>query len=220
MTHAQIKALQRELNDWTDKWLKGVDHLAPDGVKGRDTNARIMGIKYYLGYGKHRDGELTSHFARRRRHPRDPRYSSPQMIATGIARRRRQRKRYEQAHAAKDDNAWGGSRYFTNRAIRIAARHGVGISRRKWSGPPINGNWGSDHNVWNTTADAVDLPTFEGLSLAHEIARDLGASYEPGSWNISYVKRPDTGVTYRIQILWHAPDGSHTDHVHVGAKRQ
>lgn len=218
MTKKEIKDLQRELNAWTDKWLSGVKHLTLDGEIGHKTNARIEGIKYFLGYGKDRTAELTPQFARRRRHPRDPRYSTPKMIAAGVLRRRRQRKRAKSAATHKDDGLWAGSRYFTNQAVDVAAKHGIGISRRKWSGPPINGNFGSDHNVWNTTADAVDLPTFNGQWLAEEIAHALGASYQPNSWNNSYVTH--NGRTYRIQILWHAPDGSHTDHVHVGARRQ
>jgi hypothetical protein len=217
LTAAETKTLQRELNAWTDKWLKGVKRLKVDGELGKRTKQRIMGIKYYLGYGKNRDAELTPEFARRRRHPRDLRYSNPKMISTGAIRRRRQRKRAASAVTHKDDASWGGSRYFTNQAVDVAAKHGVGISRRKWSGPPINGNFGSDHNVWNTSADAVDLPTFDGQDLAEDIARRLGVSYAPGSWNNSYTSR--NGQQYRVQILWAAPDGSHRDHVHVGVRR-
>jgi hypothetical protein len=138
------------------------------------------------------------------------------MLAAGAYRRRKQRK-LAKPPTSSSDKEWGGSRWFTNRAIEVAARHGVGISRRKWSGPPINGNFGSDHNVWNTNADAVDLPTFSGQQLAEDIAARLGVSYSPGSWNNSYASR--NGVQYRVQILWAAPDGSHRDHVHVGVRR-
>ena len=93
MSKAQKEKLQREFNAWTDRWLKGVKHLKVDGSWGKQSRERAMGIQYYLGYGKKRDGELTEEFARRRRHPRDPRYSTPLMLATGAARRRRQRKR-------------------------------------------------------------------------------------------------------------------------------
>lgn len=218
MNEQGVKQLQRELNAWTKKWLTGVDPLKVDGELGRRTKARIMGVKWYLGYGKHRDADLTIEFARRRRHPRDLRFSTAKMIATGVARRRRHKRRARILPRRASDSLWGGSRYFTNEAIEICARHGLPISRRKWSGPPINGNWGSDHNVWNTTADAVDNPTYSGQDEAEEIAHHLGGSYQPGSWNNSYVESPRNGKRYRLQILWHAPDGSHTDHVHTGAR--
>jgi GH25 family lysozyme M1 (1,4-beta-N-acetylmuramidase) len=90
------RRIQINCNRFTDKWLLNVTPLIVDGIKGPATTKRIMAIKWYLGYGKDRTGKVTREFVRRMRHPRDVRYSSPRMIATGIRRRRRQ-KRAERA---------------------------------------------------------------------------------------------------------------------------
>jgi lysozyme len=65
---------QLNCNRFTDRWLKNVTPLIVDGVKGRDA-------------------KVTGEFVRRMRHPRDPRFSSARMIAAGIVRRRRQKRR-------------------------------------------------------------------------------------------------------------------------------
>lgn len=91
MTENEVKELQRALNRFTKKFLRDVPPLDDDGVKGTLTNRRIMTVKFYLGYGENRDGSVKPLFRRRMAHPHSPRFSTPQMLATGAARRRKQR---------------------------------------------------------------------------------------------------------------------------------
>lgn len=85
------KDRQRRLNHWTKKYLDGVAPLIVDGDPGFATRRRIMTVKFYLGYGKNRGGEFTTEFSRRMMHPRSRKVSTLTMIATGIARRLRQK---------------------------------------------------------------------------------------------------------------------------------
>jgi hypothetical protein len=89
-----IRDTQESLNRFTNKWLKGVQPLKVDGKKGHATNSRILAVKYYLGYGKDRNSEVTPVFVRRMRHPREAKYFPKGMIGTGIKRRAAQRARY------------------------------------------------------------------------------------------------------------------------------
>lgn len=113
-----------------------------------------------------------------------------------------------------------GSRGLTNKALDIAVKdHGMsreGHSRKR-SIIPRGSSRSSWHNTWILNADAIDLGTFTGEQLARDLARHFGASYQPHQWNLSVVTYK--GKRYLVQILWLAPDGSHTDHVHFGAKR-
>jgi lysozyme len=89
-----VKELQRTLNTFTSKWLKGVAPLIVDGDKAFLTNRRIQTVKWYLGYGKDRDSRVTSEFIRRVRHPRDKKYFPKGMIGTGRRRRAAQKARW------------------------------------------------------------------------------------------------------------------------------
>jgi len=97
--------MQRTLNAFTHKYLKGVNPLMVDGVRGHATNVRILQVKYYLGYSKYvkskkhpnaRDASWRPLTVRRIRHPRSRKHSSVEMIAAGIYRRRKQHIRYRQ----------------------------------------------------------------------------------------------------------------------------
>lgn len=113
------------------------------------------------------------------------------------------------------DPYWAGCRRVIDKEVLpIAKRYGVPITSRKRT-TALNGNNASDHNVWNKTADAVDLGTFSGASLARAIAKKLdNSNWSPGSYAMWNIKRG--GATFRVQILW-AVQG-HFDHVHVGLK--
>jgi hypothetical protein len=93
VSDVDVGRLQASLNRFTNRWLENVAPLIVDGEKGFLTNRRIMTAKWYLGYLGERDGIVTSRFARRMRHPRDPRWSSVRQVLRGIRRRRRQRRR-------------------------------------------------------------------------------------------------------------------------------
>lgn len=85
-----VEELQRSLNRFTKKWLDGiVGPVVVDGDKGPATDRRIQEVKFYLGYGSDRTTDVIPRFVRRMRHPRNPLYSTPGLIARGIARRRK-----------------------------------------------------------------------------------------------------------------------------------
>jgi hypothetical protein len=96
---SDIKDLQRSLNRFTAKYLKGVAPLIVDGKQGKATNSRVMAVKYYLGYGKHRDAKAPSQFVRRMRHPHSRKYSPVSLLRTGAVRRTKQRARWVQQQA-------------------------------------------------------------------------------------------------------------------------
>lgn len=117
--------------------------------------------------------------------------------------------------ARKGPPKWAGCRYVIDQeVIPVAQKHGVPITSRK-RGTILNGNVSSDHNLFNLTADAVDLGTFSGAALAHDIAKSLGISnYSTGNFNGYNITR--NGATFRVQILWAVVN--HFNHVHVGIK--
>jgi hypothetical protein len=94
MTKLQTQRLQRELNHFTSKYLKGVNKLSVDGRFGFLTKRRIMTAKWYLGYGKKRDADATEAFRQRLRNPGQKRFFHADMYATGRRRRREQRNRW------------------------------------------------------------------------------------------------------------------------------
>jgi hypothetical protein len=94
----KIRNTQRALNAFTGRYLVGVTPLRVDGAKGHATNSRIMAAKYYLGYGKHRDGDVKPLFLRRVRHPHSGVWATRGMRRTGEERRRVQRARETHHH--------------------------------------------------------------------------------------------------------------------------
>ena len=112
---------------------------------------------------------------------------------------------------------WGGSRTFFNQLLKpfVAENYGFQITSEKRT--YNTGSGISDHFVGSTNAYAVDWGTGSGEACARRIAKLLGASYSPGSWNSSVISAG--GRQWSVQILWAAPDGTHYDHVHVGIRR-
>lgn len=114
---------------------------------------------------------------------------------------------------------WAGSRAAGECVVvHNAAAYGDPItSRKRAANDPLSiSNPDSDHNMANTTAYAWDIATFNGASLAHAIAHDLGISgYSTGNYASYYISRP--WGRFRVQILW-AVEG-HFNHVHVGIRR-
>jgi hypothetical protein len=179
-------------------------------VKGPGTNSRIMRVKWYLGYGDDRTAEVTSKFVRRMRHPRDPKHSTLALIATGIERRRKFKKRME-AKARSGDALWAGSRYFTNRCIEIVGSRADVNSRKRVA---TFGNPGSDHHVSQLTADAVDFDIAEAHGLADELAREIGGPRDIADFEHWFVKHPHNGKTYRGQFI--ARTHGTGPHLHCG----
>jgi hypothetical protein len=204
-----VADLQRSLNRFDRDWMNGgFPNLVVDGVKGPATNSRIMRVKFYLGYGSDRSAEVTSQFVRRMRHPRDPRFSTPVMIATGINRRRKFKRQLERQSG---DALWGGARYFTNRVIEIVGNRADVTSRKRVA---TFGNPDSDHHVSQLRADAVDLGIAEAHTLADEISRQLGGPRDIADFQRFELRNPQNGKTYRAQLI----AGTHGTgpHLHSG----
>lgn len=129
---------------------------------------------------------------------------------TATARRRRaERDRFRSSE-------WGGSRTVTNEVVAIVnGRAGITSRKRSATDPLSRGNPGSDHNMANATADAVDFGIANAFSLAREIAAKLGAPNEwTGDFDSFNVVRD--GRTYRVQLI----AGTHGTgpHLHVGVR--
>jgi hypothetical protein len=108
----------------------------------------------------------------------------------------------------------GGASICEREVVPVSLKAGVPVTSRKRTS--TLGNPSSDHYVGNTTAYAVDLGTFNGAGLAHDIARELGISgYSTGNYNGYYISR--CSYRFRVQILW-AVSG-HYNHVHCGVRR-
>lgn len=134
-----IKKRQNDMNAWTRQWLKGVNPLKVDGVWGRLCNRRTMTVKYYLGYGKNRNGEWTSAFVRRMRHPNDAQYFPGRMHLVGRERRAQQKREWEREQIASylvpGVANWGG------RAVAKCAVPYLDWARAHgWSGG-VNSGW-------------------------------------------------------------------------------
>ena len=88
-----VRALQTELNRFTQRHMHNVGPLIVDGVQGPATRARIRKVKYWLGYTGPERRKLSAgpELLQRMRHPRSPAHSNPAMLARALKRRRRQR---------------------------------------------------------------------------------------------------------------------------------
>jgi hypothetical protein len=113
---------------------------------------------------------------------------------------------------------WGGSRYFTNRAIEfidsVRSPNPRITSRKRLT---AFGNPGSDHWVANRQADAVDF----GLVSDHEAKNELAQRFHfPGHGAVpdfaTWTTKHD-GHTYRHQVI----AGTHGTgpHLHYGCRR-
>ena len=99
----EIRAVQLELNRFTERHLEGLGPLVVDGVRGPATRKRIRRVKYFLGYSgpEQRKLTITPEFRRRVRHPRSARYLTPAMASRGLRRRRAQRKAAKKSAAPR-----------------------------------------------------------------------------------------------------------------------
>jgi len=113
---------------------------------------------------------------------------------------------------ATSDRLWGGSRYYTNRAIRLVGERALVTSRKRWA---TFGNPGSDHHRSQTAADAVDFGTANNHVLKNEVARHNGSGGDVADFGTWLTER--NGRTYRHQAI----AGTHGTgpHFHYGVKR-
>jgi hypothetical protein len=93
MTHAQVRALQRDLNDFCRKRLLDIEPLIVDGDLGYATRRRIKFVKYFLGLVKsqRKGGGLSEEFLARLRHPKSLKVYGARGLQLALRRRAKQR---------------------------------------------------------------------------------------------------------------------------------
>jgi predicted chitinase/peptidoglycan hydrolase-like protein with peptidoglycan-binding domain len=175
-----VRALQQELNRFTERHLHNVGPLIVDGVKGPATRARIRRAKYWLGYGAkaRRTTAAGPELVTRLRHPRKV---NPAMLARGVKRRRAQRKlarksSVDRAGVVQFDghavaawiephltwaraNGWKGTIYSGYRT----PEHSEEICRQKCGAPTCPGRCAgrtSNHSGRVAPAGAVDVSDY------------------------------------------------------------
>jgi Domain of unknown function (DUF1906) len=98
-----VRNLQRLLNQFSARFLKGTAPLVVDGKKGPATKQRIRAVKYYLGYtGSARTSPAVDQtLVERLKQPRSVRRSNPAMLARAARRRRAQHKDAKRSLASR-----------------------------------------------------------------------------------------------------------------------
>lgn len=178
-----VKALQRALNAFTKRYLRGVTPLIVDGDKGHATNRRIMTCKYYLGYGEKRDGDVTSKFLLRLRHPHSSEHSPASMRRTGAKRRVAQRARAlgEQFKpvVAKDVTRFDG----VPCAIWLAKKLQKARDAGRWKGKLVSG-WRSPAYSESLCRRMCGAPSCPGRCAGRK-SNHSGAVYPAGAVDVS-----------------------------------
>lgn len=115
----------------------------------------------------------------------------------------------------KPGGGWGGSEAPARRAERIGHANRLTTTSTKQQRPS---NPGSDHDVDNKTAFAVDLSNGSSPTAQMDrTARQIAAAAGIGSYNFGFrevVYRPHR---MRLQLIYRA--ANHYNHVHAGFKR-
>jgi hypothetical protein len=218
-----VKALQRALNKFSEKYLDGLVPLEVDGKKGTETDKRIRTVKYYLGYGgaERRSTAVPAAFLRRLRHPRSPRYSGPGMLMRAAARRRKQRARAKKLAVGPIE---GTPKHIVDGIVLPIAQQ-CGINRSVAENDAANARHGptntggtSDHQGPGHVAWAADIsnggsPTPEMDKLARRLADRFDIPWS-GSGLVTA-----THGGYRYQLIYRTMQGgNHFNHVHFGVR--
>jgi hypothetical protein len=101
---AQVKRVQRQLNEFTRKHTLGITPLRVDGHNGPLTRKHIRQCKYLLGYAGKRDARVSRRLMRQLAHPNWLIFSNPVRVRRGNRRRANERSHWkaEQArHASR-----------------------------------------------------------------------------------------------------------------------
>lgn len=218
-----IKALQRALNTFTEKYLDGLPPLEVDGKKGTETDKRIRTVKYHLGYGgaERRSASVPPAFLRRLTHPRSLRFSGAGMLARAARRRSKQRKVAKKLTSGPIE---GAPKHIID-AIVLPIAQECGINRTVAMNDAGNAAHGttntgnrSDHQGPPNVAWAADMsngsnPTPEMDKLARSLAQRFGIP-----WTGSGLVNATHGG-YRYQLIYRTTQGgNHFNHVHFGVK--
>jgi hypothetical protein len=220
---AGIKALQRVLNAFTEKYLDGLVPLEVDGKKGTETDKRIRTVKYYLGYGgaERRSAATPPAFLRRLEHPRSPRFSGAGMLARAARRRSKQRKSAKRLTSGPIE---GTPRHIIDMVVLPIAQN-CGVPRTPAQNDAANAVHGhtntgnrSDHEGPPDVAWAADMsnggsPTPEMDKLARSLAQRFDIP-----WSGAGLVNATHGG-YRYQLIYRTMlGGNHYNHVHFGVK--
>jgi hypothetical protein len=110
---------------------------------------------------------------------------------------------------------WGGSRFYTNRAIEAVSRSIPITSRKRWQ---TFGNPGSDHFAGNLLADAVDRGVANSRANAVRIARACGHPNPSGVMDFGTWTTRRNRRTYVHQLIWSTHGTG--PHLHYGVHRR
>jgi hypothetical protein len=129
LSKSEVELIQRNMNAFCKKLLRGIGPIMVDGKLGPSTYGRVRTCKFYLGYKRPINGSINMDFRKRLRHPKSVRYSSAARVHRGINRRIAQRK-----HAKKNDAKAHAS---------SGVEHFDGIPVAAWMVPYLE--WGRSH---------------------------------------------------------------------------
>lgn len=138
LTKDQVRDVQRALNAFTKKRLRGVAPLIVDGDKGQATDQRIRKCKWYLGFKAPTGAGVEKRFIQRLRSPRDRSLFPHGYVRRGIKRRVAQRLRYrkQQAYALI---APGVTLFDGVPVAKVAVKYLVFARAHGWAGRLVSG---------------------------------------------------------------------------------
>jgi hypothetical protein len=137
MTQAEVKEVQRALNAFTDKRLRGVSPLIVDGDKGPATNKRISLCKWYLGLKAPTGSGVGKRLLIRLREPKHPEhFPSKAFVERGIKRRKAQRRRYRREKRHPEP---GVTRYDDVPVAEVAVPYLRFARNHGWQGQLVSG---------------------------------------------------------------------------------
>jgi peptidoglycan hydrolase-like protein with peptidoglycan-binding domain len=132
-----VRNLQKLLDQFSQRYLKGMPPLVVDGKKGPATKQRIRDARFYLGYSG--AGRMSTTvdpvLLRRLQRPRSVRSANPAMLARAARRRRQQQKHARQSMAPR-----AGVAMFEGKPVAAWVRpHLVWARQQGWKGTVLSG---------------------------------------------------------------------------------
>lgn len=143
LSHEQVQRVQRQLNDFTGKHLKGVVPLVVDGKVGKHTRDRVVMCKFWLGYAGKRNAQVKRRLMRQLARPNWKTRFPRGWGKVGRERRAAERQRYEEHHAHAV--ALHGTATYDGKVVAAYwkpildwCRH-VGHNGERWQGVVVSG---------------------------------------------------------------------------------
>jgi hypothetical protein len=135
---AQVKRVQRQLNEFTHKHTLGIAPLIVDGRNGQHTRTRVRLCKYLLGWKGKRTPQVTRRMMRQLEHPNWLIFSTPARIVRGNHRRAAERRHWKANHAAA--SAAGGVTHYDGVPVAAVAVPILNWCREHgWKGRLVSG---------------------------------------------------------------------------------